>query len=63
MALIVAFASATQDIVIDAWRIEIASSNEQQGLLTATSALGYRGALLVTDSLILIFAAHIGWSM
>ncbi|MDR0184624.1 AmpG family muropeptide MFS transporter [Lysobacter arvi] len=63
LALVVAFASATQDIVIDAWRIESAASNEQQGLLTATSALGYRGALLVTDSLILIFAAHIGWSM
>lgn len=63
LALVVAFASATQDIVIDAWRIEIASSNEQQGLLTATSALGYRGALLVTDALILIFAAHVGWAM
>jgi PAT family beta-lactamase induction signal transducer AmpG len=63
LALVVAFASATQDIVIDAWRIEIASSNEQQGLLTATSALGYRGALLVTDALILIFAAHVGWSV
>ena len=63
LALVVAFASATQDIVIDAWRIEIASSNEQQGLLTATAALGYRGALLVTDALILILAAHVGWSM
>lgn len=62
MALVVAFASATQDIVIDAWRIESADSAEQQGLLTSTSTLGYRGALLVTDSLILIFAAHIGWS-
>jgi MFS transporter, PAT family, beta-lactamase induction signal transducer AmpG len=59
----VAFASATQDIVIDAWRIESADSNEQQGLLTSTSTLGYRGALLVTDSLILIFAAGIGWSL
>jgi PAT family beta-lactamase induction signal transducer AmpG len=63
MALVVAFASSTQDIVIDAWRIEVAESNEQQGLLTSTSALGYRAALLVTDSLILIFAAGIGWSM
>ncbi|MFC3814362.1 AmpG family muropeptide MFS transporter [Lysobacter sp. GCM10012299] len=63
LALVVAFASATQDIVIDAWRIEIADSNEQQGLLTSTAALGYRGALLVTDALILIFAAHVGWSM
>lgn len=63
LALIVAFASSTQDIVIDAWRIESADSNEQQGLLTSTSTLGYRGALLVTDSLILIFAANIGWSL
>lgn len=63
LALVVAFASSTQDIVIDAWRIESADSNEQQGLLTSTSTLGYRGALLVTDSLILIFAAHVGWSL
>jgi PAT family beta-lactamase induction signal transducer AmpG len=63
LALVVAFASATQDIVIDAWRIESADSNEQQGLLTSTSTLGYRAALLVTDALILIFAAAIGWSL
>ena len=63
LALVVAFASATQDIVIDAWRIESADNNEQQGLLTSTSTLGYRGALLVTDALILIFAANIGWSL
>ncbi|MGH8028846.1 MAG: AmpG family muropeptide MFS transporter, partial [Arenimonas sp.] len=61
LALAVAFASATQDIVIDAWRIEVADSPEQQGLLTATSTLGYRGALLVTDALILIMAASVGW--
>jgi PAT family beta-lactamase induction signal transducer AmpG len=63
LALVVALASATQDIVIDAWRIESADDDEQQGLLTSTSTLGYRGALLVTDSLILIFAAHAGWSL
>jgi len=63
LALVVAFASATQDIVIDAWRIESADNAEQQGLLTSTSTLGYRGALLVTDSLILILAAHAGWSL
>jgi PAT family beta-lactamase induction signal transducer AmpG len=63
MALVVAFASATQDIVIDAWRIEIADSNEQQGLLISTATLGYRGALLVTDALILILAASVGWSI
>jgi len=63
LALVVAFASSTQDIVIDAWRIESADSPEQQGLLTSTATLGYRAALLVTDSLILILAAHAGWAL
>lgn len=61
MALVVAFASATQDIVIDAWRIETAANDEEQALLIATSTLGYRAALLVTDALILILAANVGW--
>ena len=62
MAVIVAFASATQDIVIDAWRIESADNSEQLGLLTSSS-LGYRTALLVTDALILIIAARVGWQV
>jgi len=60
-ALITAFASATQDIVIDAWRIESAASKDELGLLSAAYQLGYRIALLVTDALILIFANHLGW--
>lgn len=63
LALVTAFASATQDIVIDAWRIEAADSPDQQSLLTSSSALGYRGALLVTDALILILAAQAGWTV
>ena len=63
LALMVAFASATQDIVIDAWRIESAEGSEQLGLMTSSAALGYRSALLVTDALILLIAAGIGWSL
>lgn len=62
LALVAAFASATQDIVIDAWRIEIADSAEELGLLTSGTQIGYRSALLVTDALILILATYIGWS-
>ena len=62
MALVAAFASATQDIVIDAWRIEIADNTEELGLLTSGTQIGYRSALLVTDALILILAAHVGWA-
>lgn len=63
LALVAAFASATQDIVIDAWRIEISENGEELGLLSSGAQFGYRTALLVTDALILILAAHIGWSL
>ena len=61
MALLVAFASATQDIVVDAWRIEAAADSDELGLLSAAYQLGYRAALLVTDAFILISASHLGW--
>jgi PAT family beta-lactamase induction signal transducer AmpG len=62
-ALAVAFSSATQDIVIDAWRIESAQSDEEMGLLSSAYQFGYRIALLLTDALILIAAEHVGWSI
>lgn len=62
-ALVVAFAAATQDIVIDAWRIESADDGEEQGLLASAYQFSYRLALLATDSVILIVAATVGWRM
>jgi PAT family beta-lactamase induction signal transducer AmpG len=62
-ALVVALASATQDIVVDAWRIESADDGEEQGLLASAYQFSYRVALLTTDSLILIVAAAVGWRM
>src|SRR5215469_1366652 len=62
-ALIAAFASSTQDIVIDAWRIEIARDGNELGLLSSVATLGYRAALLVTDALILVAANHLGWPL
>jgi PAT family beta-lactamase induction signal transducer AmpG len=61
LALVTAFASATQDIVIDAWRIEAAEDSDEMGLLSSASQLGYRVALLVTDALIISLAGHFGW--
>src|SRR5580704_939948 len=61
LALIVAFASSTQDVVVDAWRIEAADDSDELGLLSAAYQLGYRSALLVTDAVILIVANHWGW--
>jgi len=61
LAVLVAFCSSTQDIVIDAWRIESAYDSDELGLLSAAYQLGYRAAIIVTDALILISASHLGW--
>jgi len=58
--LVVAFFGATQDIAVDAYRIEIAPV-EAQGALVATYSLGYRIALIVAGALALIVADHLPW--
>src|SRR6266550_107266 len=61
LALVVAFSSSTQDIVVDAWRIEAASDGDELGLLSSAYQLGYRFAILITEAIILIIANHFGW--
>ena len=58
--LAVAFFGATQDIAIDAYRIEIAPM-DQQGALVATYSLGYRIGLMLAGALALIMADHLPW--
>ena len=45
LAVATAFASATQDIAVDAYRIE-AADNESQGAMAATYQIGYQLALI-----------------
>ena len=61
-AFVVAFASATQDIAIDAWRIESARDKDELGLLTSSYTIGYRVALLMSEAVILPIAQRIGWN-
>ena len=56
-----AFASATQDIVIDAWRVDVADEVSTLEILSATYQLGYRAAALVGGALALILADRISW--
>ncbi len=60
--LVVAFFGATQDIAVDAYRIEIAPI-EAQGALVATYSLGYRIGLLLAGAVALILADHLPWRM
>jgi PAT family beta-lactamase induction signal transducer AmpG len=62
-ALLAAFCAATQDIVIDAWRIESARDNDELGLLSSAYQFGYRIALLATDAVILVVAEHTSWAV
>lgn len=59
-AVLVAFWSATQDIVIDAYRIELLN-DEEQGAGSATTQLGYRVALWVVDAVALLLPAFLPW--
>ncbi len=59
-AVAVAFCSATQDIAIDAYRIECAEQ-EAQGALSATYIFGYRLALLVAGAGALFIADLWSW--
>src|SRR5262249_1717693 len=60
-ALVVAFASSTQDIVVDAWRIEVSDNGDELGLLSSAYQFGYRIGLLMTDTFVLLLAARVGW--
>ena len=60
-ALLVAFSSATQDISIDAYRIE-AVARELQGAMAATYQLGYRIALLIAGGGAVLFADATSWA-
>jgi PAT family beta-lactamase induction signal transducer AmpG len=61
LALVAALGAATQDTAMDAWRIESAVDAEELGLLTAAYNVGYRLALVFTESIILMVAKRLGW--
>ena len=61
-AFLVAFSSATQDVAIDAFRIESAEP-EHQGAMSAAYVLGYRLALLVAGAGALYLAEYFSWTI
>ena len=61
-ALLVAFSSATQDVAIDAYRIE-AVTDRYQGAMSATYIFGYRIALLVAGAGAFYLADFFSWTV
>lgn len=59
-AVIVAFLSASQDIVIDAYRVELLHANEQ-GAGAAATQIGYRIGMIASGAGALYLAYYFGW--
>lgn len=61
VAVIGAFSSATQDVVIDAWRIDVADERAPVEILSTIYQFGYRIAALVGGALALVLSERIPW--
>ncbi len=61
-AVATGLASATQDIAMDAWRIEV-SDDHEQGAMVAAYTWGYRIARLIAGVVPLIVAQAFNWSL
>ncbi|HOJ42806.1 MAG TPA: MFS transporter [Syntrophorhabdaceae bacterium] len=62
LAFSVAFISASQDIVIDAYRTDVLPEKER-GMGAATFITGYRIAMLVAGAIALILSERLGWQL
>jgi PAT family beta-lactamase induction signal transducer AmpG len=62
LAVVLAFCSATQDIVIDAHRTEYLPVKEH-GIGASLAVFGYRLAIIISGGLALILAQYYGWSV
>lgn len=60
IAVIVAFLSASQDIVIDAYRVDLIPPAER-ALAAGVTTLGYRCAAMFANAILLIIADRVGW--
>jgi MFS transporter, PAT family, beta-lactamase induction signal transducer AmpG len=60
-AMLTSFASATQDIAVDAWRIESAENHEQE-LMASAYIFGLRSGYFLGNVPILAMSAYIGWN-
>ena len=60
-AFLASIGSATQDVAIDAWRIDVADEQTPVELLSAIYQLGYRTASIVGGAFALFLAARMAW--
>lgn len=61
-AVLLAFWTTTLEVAADAWRIELAPTQDQQGPIVAANLWGYRTAMVAAGSVSLIVADQAGWT-
>ena len=62
MVFSIAFFSATQDVIIDAYRIDILSDSDQ-GMGAAVATFGYRIGMLISGAGCMMLAEYFGWGV
>jgi PAT family beta-lactamase induction signal transducer AmpG len=62
-AFVAALASATQDVAVDAWRIDVADEDTPVELLSSIYQFGYRIASIVGGALALVLAGRMSWPL
>lgn len=62
LASIIAFLSASQDISINAYMVDIADEHER-GMIAAANVVGYRLGAIISSAIALILAQQLGWSI
>jgi PAT family beta-lactamase induction signal transducer AmpG len=60
-AVLLAFWTTTLEVAADAWRIELAPTQEEQGPIAAANLWGYRTAMVAAGSGALLIADQPGW--
>ncbi len=61
-AVLLAFWTTTLEVAADAWRIELAPTQDEQGPIVAANLWGYRTAMVAAGSVSLIVADQAGWT-
>lgn len=62
IAVLLAFLSASQDVVIDAYRVDTIPASER-ALAAAAAAFGYRTAAMLAGAVLVYIAASFGWQL
>ena len=61
--LFVTFCAASQEIAVDAWRVEQTNSDTDQALNPSFYSFGFKTGIVLSQSLVLILSARAGWPL